>query len=45
VVLDLTCRFPPPWSFAQHATTMFFPHFVGDARWRESYQLGKRVAS
>jgi hypothetical protein len=27
-------RFPPPWSvelFAQHATTMFFPHFVGDA--------------
>jgi len=29
------CR-PPlsrrPGSFAQHATTMFFPHFVGDAR-------------
>jgi hypothetical protein len=22
-------------TFAQHATTMFFPHFVGDARSRE----------
>jgi hypothetical protein len=29
-------------SFAQHATTMFFPHFVGDACSRESHQLGKR---
>jgi hypothetical protein len=35
-------RFPPPWSvelFAHHAATMFFPHFVGDARlidaWRK----------
>jgi hypothetical protein len=26
-------------SFAQHATTMFFPHFVGDARtiWSATY--------
>jgi len=28
-------------SFAQHATTMFFPHFVGDACSRQSRQLGK----
>jgi hypothetical protein len=31
-------RFPPPWSvdpFDQHATTMFFSHFVSDARSRE----------
>jgi Transposase DDE domain group 1 len=35
---------PPPWSvdsFAQHATTMFFPHFVGDACSRQSYELGE----
>jgi hypothetical protein len=24
-------RFPPPLVCRQHATTMFFPHFVGDA--------------
>jgi len=37
-----TRRFPPPWSvgFAQHATTMFFPHFVGDAGSREPHKLG-----
>ena len=28
-------------SFAQHATTMFFPHFVGDACSRQSHQLRK----
>jgi hypothetical protein len=32
----LVCR-----SFAQHATTMFFPHFVGDACSREPHQLGE----
>jgi len=26
---------------AQHATTMLFPHFVGDARSREPHQLGE----
>jgi hypothetical protein len=30
-----------PISFAQHAATMFFPHFVGDARPRELRQLDK----
>jgi hypothetical protein len=26
-------------SFAQHATTMFFPHFVGDA-WAQLFRTG-----
>jgi len=29
-------------SFAQHAATMFFPHFVSDACPREPHQRGKR---
>ena len=29
------------WSFAQHATTMFFSHFVGDACAREQHQFGQ----
>jgi hypothetical protein len=29
-------------SFAQHATTMFLPHFVGDAYSRQPHKLGKR---
>jgi hypothetical protein len=29
-------------SFAQYATTTFFPHFVGDAGPREPHRLGKR---
>jgi acetyl esterase/lipase len=31
----MTRRFPPPWSIIRLAgTTMYFPHFVGDARSR-----------
>jgi hypothetical protein len=31
----------PSKSFAQQETTMFFPHFVGDAFSREPHQLGE----
>jgi hypothetical protein len=39
-----TRRSPPPWTvgFAQHATTMYFPRFVGDARSRQPHELGER---
>jgi hypothetical protein len=36
--LHVTCAQHEATSFAKHATTMIFPHFVGDARSREPHR-------